>query len=638
MHFFAGVLNLPPNGPPSRKEIQSIDMAFSFWGDHAEGQWHGDQISLMARARKPAPHRRSNGQPIVLENLALVGFIRLDNRGELTRELGLEFDSSSAMTDSYLMALAWTQWGTALVDHIEGDWVCAIWDRINRTLWLGRDAAGNTGLYWWEGDQKIIFSNSLKALLAHPAVPQRPNAYTIARQLAVVMDYRENTASHFEEIKQLPGGFALRSHAWGMQLEKWWCPENLPEYRWASDAEGYEAFRAVYGTAVEQKLRRDGGPVALMMSAGLDSSSVAAIAAPMLKAEQSALLGYIAVPRFAPHGAPSRRSGDEGPLAKAAAKHIGNMELIPTQSDAIGIVESIQRMVDLHDRPGHAAANQYWIQDILSLAAQRGAEVLLTGQGGNATVSWTGMPLRWSDLYNGGMPEFYRALTGSKWSLVKHGLLKLALRPALTALRRIKQRGHRPWSAYSAISLCLEEETDLYHRMRQAGHDPAFIAPADTRHPRIAHFRLGHLGSASLGATWMELGAAYGLDVRDPTRDRRMIEFCWRTPNHLFWASGRQRGLIRMGMHHSLPQEIMLARRKGLQAADLGYRLLAERGAVLDALASIERHPLAGMWLDVGKMRETLHDLEQAVNADTTARAGSILARGMGVGFFLMRF
>ena len=136
----------------------------------------------------------------------------------------------------------------------------------------------------------------------------------------------------------------------------------------------------------------------------------------------------------------------------------------------------------------------------------------------------------------------------------------------------------------------------------------------------------------------MELGAAHQLDVRDPTRDRRLIEFCWRVPDRVFWARGVQRGLIRKGMPGCLPDAVLHSQRKGLQAADIGGRVLAERRAVTVALDRIDRHPLARTWLDVPKMRSVLDALDRGVTPERTQGASAILLRGLSAGLFLTRF
>lgn len=612
--------------------------AISAKGTDEGGCWSEGPISLSARLSRVTPEDRFDDQPLIEPDLVLVGHIRLDDRAGLGQALGLYAEQLSRLPDSRLVVLAWRRWGASCADHLYGDWVCAIWNRKAQSLWIGRDAAGNTSLHYWHDGRRLVFSTSLKALLAHPSVPHRPNAYTIARQLAVVMDPSQETATHLEEIQRLPGGSALHCDGNGMRMERWWQPERLSELHWKSDVECYEAFRELYGRAVEERLRREESPVALMFSAGLDSGSVAALAAPRLAAEGSKLLAYVAVPQFEPQGASGSRLGDEGPIARAAAEHIGNLEFLPVRSEGTGILSSIEHMVDLHDRPGHATSNQYWIQDILRQASGRGARVLLTGQGGNATVSWAGSAPLWPDLRSGRLDDLIDVLRGPKWPLMKEQFIKPALRPLRNSLGRIRRSRKNPWASYSAIHPRLAEETDLYARMRQAGHDPALIPPTGPRHPRIAHFRLGRLASASLGSTWMDLGTAYGLDVRDPTRDRRLIEFCWRTPNRFFWAQGVQRGLIRKGMVGDLPDAVLHSRQKGLQAADIGHRTLLEREAILCALERIERHPLARAWLDVPKMRAVLDALCQEVTPATTEQTVSILLRGLGVGLFLIRF
>jgi hypothetical protein len=98
------------------------------------------------------------------------------------------------------------------------------------------------------------------------------------------------------------------------------------------------------------------------------------------------------------------------------------------------------------------------------------------------------------------------------------------------------------------------------------------------------------------------------------------------------------RGLIMKGMRGSLPDAVMHSRVKGLQAADLGHRVLAEREAVADAIERIDAHPLARAWLDVARMRSVLDSLQQGVTPESTTQASAILLRGLGAGLFLTRF
>lgn len=637
MSAIFGEFQFDSSGSSTPDALTCMAQAAETWGGNC-AVWREGPVSLGIRLRRITPEDAFDVQPLVQPDLVLVGHIRLDDRSGLARALGLDVAHSAQLPDSQLFAMAWQRWGVGCAQRVFGDWVCAVWDRQAQTLWLGRDAAGNTGLYHWQDGRQLVFSTSLKALLAHPAVPMQPNAYAIARQLTVVMDPAEENATPYQGIYRLPGGHALHCHHRGTRLDAWWQPRDLPELTWADDSACHEAFRALYTQAVTDRLSKTTGVVALMMSAGLDSGSVAALAAPQLAKRGEPLLGYVAVPHFQADGSPSRRLGNEGPLARAAAEHIGNIQFHPVNSAGAGIVSSLERMLMIHDRPLHAACNEYWIHDILQQAAAAGASIMLTGQGGNATVSWAGTGTISPDVRAGRWSALAAAMRSGIWPLLKQQFLKPVLRPVRQRLQRWQQPHHAPWSAYAAIHPQLVAESNLLQRMRHAGHAPTFGGHNGERSPVAARFRLGQLAAASLGSTWMEAGAAYGLDVRDPTRDRRLIEFCWQVPDRIFWAGGVQRGLIRQAMPDCLPPQVLHSRQKGLQAADIGYRVLTDREAVNLALHKIECHPLASGWLDVPKMRGVLDALAQGVTPQRTQQTASILLKGLGVGLFLMRF
>jgi asparagine synthase (glutamine-hydrolysing) len=69
------------------------------------------------------------------------------------------------------------------------------------------------------------------------------------------------------------------------------------------------------------------------------------------------------------------------------AEHVGNVEILPLYSRHISLMSGIERGLRVNAVPAHAAAHEYWILDILENARAAGARVLLTGQGGNSTVS-----------------------------------------------------------------------------------------------------------------------------------------------------------------------------------------------------------------------------------------------------------
>jgi asparagine synthase (glutamine-hydrolysing) len=355
------------------------------------------------------------------------------------------------------------------------------------------------------------------------------------------------------------------------------------------------------------------------------------------------LIAFTSVPRSDPSQyVDAHRFGDETQLAQATAIQAGNVEHQFIKSEAITPLAGIQQMLGVHDDPGHAAGNQYWIAALLQAARQRQVGVLLTGQMGNATISWAGggenfFPLLW----RGEVGAFWRAFEKLRQdaSLGRlHSVRRFLLRPLLLPLWVAVRQRWRPrravWLGYSAIRPDFARSFQLSQQMAAAGYHPGFVSPD----PIQQRLLIIQPGQNVLGASWLEKGAAYGLEVRDPTQDRRLIEFCLAVPEDQYQRNGEDRWLIRRAMRGYLPEAVRLNTRRGLQAADLGERVLAQRLEVEAALAQLQRHDLARQILDLPRMAGVLASLQRGLTPQNSADCSAVLLRGLMVGFFLLRF
>ena len=126
--------------------------------------------------------------------------------------------------------------------------------------------------------------------------------------------------------------------------------------------------------------------------------------------------------------------------------------------------------------------------------------------------------------------------------------------------------------------------------------------------------------------------------MRDPTQDRRLIELCLAIPKSQYQRQGVDRWLIRRAMQGRLADVVRLNTRRGLQAADLGARLLASRHETEATLARLRQHELACQVLDLERMQEVLASLERGLTPGVNEACGTILLRGLMVGIFLLRF
>lgn len=121
----------------------------------------------------------------------------------------------------------------------------------------------------------------------------------------------------------------------------------------------------------------------------------------------------------------------------------------------------------------------------------------------------------------------------------------------------------------------------------------------------------------------------------DPTRDRRIVEFCWRVPDDVHWADGRQRGLVRVGMADFLPAAIRDQTRKGLQSSDIIARLRAQSAEIETSLDRIAASGTARDYLDIEALRRMLARIASGGNSMAEFTEAHQFVRGLGVGLFL---
>jgi len=538
-------------------------------------------------------------------------------------------------SDGHLASLAFDRWGEELCSHLQGDWALAAWDAREHRLLLARDACGNATLYYYEGKGFVAFASCLKALLALPGVALEPDRLRLAQVLVSWQHDAELTA--YKGFRRLVWAHAMtiapegRTRTW-----RHWSPEGRQPLAFRRDEEYEEAFVEYYARAVQSCLRTQ-KPVAATLSGGRDSGSVVAMAAPLLASQGRGLKAYTSVPCLPADGAGDRRMGNEWDLAHSTAVMAGaNVQHIPIDAANYGVLQGIEYLLDVHDGPSHAARNHYWIQAVTEAAARDGTGVILTGQMGNATVSWTGNGSTLLAILQGYPATALRLFLHAEpnpWLTLKRQVLKPLLTPGLRAFRRSKTPRGRPWQAYSALNIHMAAELDLEGRMRAEGYDPTFtFSPLEDRRLRF----FWPAWSIGVGI-WPEMAARQSISTLDPTFNQSMVEFLLRVPDDQFRHGGQGSWLFRRTFRNRLPAPVLNGERKGLQAADVGHRILRELPAIRASLNSLDSLPEAQEMLDMPFLHRCLEDLVAKVDPGTTARADTILLRGLGVGLFLRR-
>ena len=208
--------------------------------------------------------------------------VRLDCRTELEGKLKSAGQRiRRAAPDSELVLGAYAVWGEACVQELRGDFAFAIWDASKRTLFCARDHFGIKPFYYADLGNLLLFSNTLSCLQRHPAVSDRLNDLAIADFLLFDINQDAATTS-FADIRRLPAAHSLRCERGDVSIHRYWTLSVTEPVRFRRESEYVEQFHALLGQAVSDRLRTNSAGI--LMSGGLDSTTVAATARQILAA------------------------------------------------------------------------------------------------------------------------------------------------------------------------------------------------------------------------------------------------------------------------------------------------------------------------------------------------------------------
>ena len=550
---------------------------------------------------------------------------RVDNREELRLQLSTTA-ARSRTTDADLVRHAYVAWGEDCVGRIYGDWSFAAWHPDERRLFLARDHFGYTSLYYYADDRVFAFASERKALLALNLAPVEMDEFYLAQVIVGWTAYQGKRTIH-KPIRRLPPAHVLTVTPEWLQERQYWRVEDTPVLRLPHREDYVHAFREVFDEAVRVRLLNNGAgqeaqnSIAATLSGGLDSGSVTVTAARFLRQEGKRITAFTAVP-LSNTGAYVNGNGNEFALARETAKFAGNVDHFPITSAAVTPIHAIRLMLEISSEPSYAASNTYWIHDLCQTAVIRGHRILLTGQAGNASISWRGdvfsQPLSFQVRKNG-----YRAVAKER--------LRRIIPLDVVRIWRYLHTGPGWYHRTSVIRTDFAKRLHLLEQwVRDASEFPR--TPVDIR----CSFLLP--GRSTVGAVQAEAGTAHGLEIRDPTADARVLSFTFSVPDDVFMdpKTGWGRWLIREAMKDRLPEAVRLNGIAGVQAADIVQRLRASAGEVNETLDELARGP-AAEYLDVPYMGEVWKVIHTGVPREAFRRA-ALFMRGIMAGLWVNGF
>lgn len=588
--------------PLAGEACARMQSALAIYGRDRSDRWDGGSIALGIQLARLVPEDRFDRQPLIGGGgrFVLVADVRLDNRLELAQALDLSAERTAVMADADYILAAWERWGEDCLDRLYGDYAFALWDGKDATLRLVRDPMGNRPLFFHQSPKTVLFASMAKGLHALPEVPRAPDLEMIRDFLALLP--QRGPRSFFAGIARVEPGQMLRFQADGRTATvDWYDKDARRPLNLGKPAEYVEAFRSLFDRAVSDCLRTPGG-VASHLSGGLDSSTVTATAARILADRGQHLAAYTHVPK---PGAPlmqlKHRFGDEGPLAATIAARYPNIDHVLVDCADRRVGDDFDSNFYYFEYPPLNPFNTMWESEINCQAAARGARVMLTGQFGNMVLSCTGEE-RLAELISQGLigswaREFMASLRHGHTlrSVIWRSVGAFLPMPVVDFLRRF--RGHYDWPLQEYTPLKAETAVGdaLRDRMREIGHDPQFRPIADT----VATRRFVLWRVDSLSQHFKGILASTGIDTRDPTRDRRLVEFSFNVPSDLLQRDGISKWLFRQAFADRLTPELLNERGKGVQAADWATRLRQDMPTLVTEIERARTSATANTLLDL---------------------------------------
>ena len=563
MSGIAGTQNLD-GAPADRETLQRITHAMAHRGADGRGIWVDGAVGLGHLTLHTTPESLGETQPLAMGNPELCITLdgRVDNRDELRAALIGSGRVPRSDTDAELVVLAYACWGEDCPDRIVGDFAFAIWDRKNKKLFCARDPAGFRPFYYVFDGRAFTFSSELHPLLGIPRFDPRLNLGMLAEYLCDSIQNREETL--YQNISRLAPGHRLVLQDGNLKTTRYYRIDPNRSIRYRSDAEYAEHFFEIFRESVRCRLRSQ-TPVALLLSGGVDSSSILGMVG-HLENEGATERGHVRAYTLAY----SHPDADERNYAQAAARMWGGTLHAVDASDVAAEprVEQTTRIWDLPSSPGNDQ-----LRSLLTLARGHGSRVCLWGYGGDelftGDLAHCADSLRRLDIFaflrqlRHGI-GFYRQTDAGQNAL--RDILKSSFYPLVPGKLKSRIKRALNWNVPRWITPAFARAVDLQDRLMQRAGARGFPTYAQ----RAIHGVLEGGYIAFAHEEFNRFDAGQGIEGRSPLYDRRIIEFALAVPEDQRWRGDQTKFVLRHAMKGIIPESIRQRRSK----ADFSFELV----------------------------------------------------------------
>ncbi|MFD7540070.1 asparagine synthase (glutamine-hydrolyzing) [Streptomyces sp. NPDC059819] len=449
------------------------------------------------------------------------------NFTELKAELTARGHRFTTDSDTEVVLHGYLEWGEAVAERLNGMYAFAIWDERVQRLVMIRDRMGIKPFYYYETADGVLFGSEPKAILANP-LARRSVSLDGLRELFTMV----KTPGHavWDGMREVEPGTVVTVDRGGLCTHTYWTLEARPHDD--DRATSIAHVRELLDDIVRRQLIAD-VPRCMLLSGGLDSSALTALAARQLGEVGHQVRSFAVdfVGQTENFVADELRATPDTPYVHDVARTSGTIHQdIVLDAQALADPEVRAKVIRARDIPvgfGDMDASLY----LLFKAIREHSTVALSGES--------------ADEVFGGYKQFFdeeaRAADTFPW-LVKFaeqfGDDSGLLRPDLTAALNVPAYVKDSYDTAVAGVQRLDGESDFEYRMRKI---------CNLHLTRFVRILLDRKDRASM---------AVGLEVRVPFCDHRLVEYVYNAPWSVKSFDGREKSLLREAAKDVLPRSV----------------------------------------------------------------------------------
>jgi asparagine synthase (glutamine-hydrolysing) len=517
-----------------RETLEAMIKTMTYRGPDASGAWTAPHAALGHR-RLAVIDIAGGRQPMTVEEggstvAAMTYSGEAYNYRELRAELAAAGQRFSTESDTEVVLRAYLAWGDDFVDRLNGMFALAIWDTRREELLLVRDRMGIKPLFYAPTPHGVLFGSEPKAILAHPEFEARVNLDGFRELLANVKTPERSPYSGMFEVR--PGQVVTVSRG-GVRKRRYWQLEAIPH---TDDLTTTVAtVRELLLDIVERQLISD-VPLCTLLSGGLDSSAVTALAA-----DAQARAGKGAVRSFSVDfsgytenfQADVIRPTPDTPFAHALAEHVrsDHRDIVLSTADLMD-PDVLRAMVTAYDFPTNWADGSTSLL-LLFRAIREQSTVALSGESADEVFggyAWYHDPASVN-------ADVFPWQAGTKMRMAEATLLDPGLRDLLDI----------PGYQRSTFRDALAEVPHLPDGPVSEGFERRMREICFVHLTRFVCWLLDRKDRMSM---------ATGLEVRVPFCDHRLVQYVFNTPWAMKTFDGREKSLLRAAAGDFLPQSV----------------------------------------------------------------------------------